>query len=191
MYNIEHKEKGELILEFILYFYIYSLLGCLLESVYHLVLNGYPSPRRTLYSLPACPVYGLGTVLILLLSPGRGIAADFAVGFFAATAAEFIYSYLWEKGCGVIWWDYSQSFANISGRVCAFYSLCWGILAVVFLRFLHPGVEKLVGSLAPPVKFLLCAVFTFWFFSDLARTITVLKSDRARSLDLFPFIKFR
>lgn len=172
----------------ILYFYIYSFLGCIIEEIYNFILTGNFTHRRTMYSMPACPVYGLGAVLISTFATGNWML-NFVIGFFAASAAEFLYSFIWEKSCGVLWWDYSGDFANISGRVCAFYSVCWGILSVLFIRFVHPAVKHMVGNMSGFLKIILCAVLTLWFVSDVSRTVKLLRFERTHAKELFPFIK--
>ena len=45
------------------------------------------------------------------------------------------------------YWDYSDRKLNIKGRVCLLNSIYWGILGIVFIKFIHPGIEKIITEI--------------------------------------------
>ena len=51
--------------------------------------------------------------------------------FFASmvlcSVVEYLASYFLERGWGVRWWDYSDQFLNISGRICLWGCLLFGV----------------------------------------------------------------
>ena len=47
----------------------------------------------------------------------------------------------------VKWWDYSNIPFNINGRVCLFFSVIWGLLAVYYISYFHPKVERLLEKI--------------------------------------------
>jgi uncharacterized membrane protein len=124
-----------------------------------------------------CIVYGLGgAVLAEVCTPFDGsLPAVFAVGFIACSAVEYAASLLYEKICGVLMWDYSSERANLNGRVCARYSLYWGIIAVVFCRFIHPSVKFFLNTLDHKVKIMFLTVALIYFFKDLKITVREMK----------------
>ena len=65
--EIHLKEKKELSnwQKMIIYFFIYALLGWILETVYCLITVGTFHKRGFLYG-PICPIYGFGAILLLL-----------------------------------------------------------------------------------------------------------------------------
>ena len=65
--EIHLKEKKELSnwKKMIIYFFIYALLGWILETVYCLITVGTFHKRGFLYG-PICPIYGFGAILLLL-----------------------------------------------------------------------------------------------------------------------------
>ena len=44
----------------------------------------------------------------------------------------------------VKWWDYSSNPLNINGRICVYYSLIWGVLAIFLLSIVNPRVDKFI-----------------------------------------------
>ncbi len=59
---------------------------------------------------------------------------------------EYIASYLGEVIFHAKWWDYSDAFLNVHGRICLFYAVIWGLLAVILIRYMNPKVNKLVDK---------------------------------------------
>jgi len=52
----------------------------------------------------------------------------------------------------VKWWDYSGEPLNINGRICAFYSLFWGILAIYLISHVNVKVDKLIDKIRDKFK---------------------------------------
>ena len=59
------KTTKDKIIEYIIYFFIYSFIGWLIETIYALFVHGYFVKRGFLFG-PICPIYGFGAVLLLL-----------------------------------------------------------------------------------------------------------------------------
>ncbi len=57
-------------------------------------------------------------------------------------ATEYIISFLGEKILNTRWWDYSDKFLNLNGRVCLVYCVFWGILGLYLLKVFNPKVDK-------------------------------------------------
>lgn len=149
------------------YFVLYSFLGFLLEITYARVTGDRPD-RKCLLVLPLCPVYGLGACAILLLP--RWVAAQplllLFFGGLAATGAEYAAALFYEKGLGVSFWDYRGLPGSFQGRVCPAFSLAWGVLALVLVRWVHPMFGPWVQAIPAPVTWLaLLTVFTDFLLS--------------------------
>ena len=41
------------------------------------------------------------------------------------------------------WWDYYDKPLNINGRICAYYSIFWGLLAIYLITYFNPRIDKL------------------------------------------------
>ena len=71
----------------------------------------------------------------------------FLIATIAFTAFEYIVSLLLETLFGLRWWDYSNDFLNIQGRVSLLYSIFWGIIGLFLLEKLHPRIEDIIQKL--------------------------------------------
>ena len=60
---------------------------------------------------------------------------------------EYITSWVLEFTFGMRWWDYTNEFLNLEGRICLIFSLLWGILGIIFVDKIHPFVEKKIKKI--------------------------------------------
>ncbi len=165
------------------YFVIYSFFGCLLEWSYARVTGG-RHRRRCFRVLPLCPVYGLGALAILAIArwtqlSGLWLLAACGV---AASGVEYLMAVVYERGFGVSFWDYSARRGNVHGRICPAFSTIWGILALVLVEWIHPGVVRFVRCVPEPLS----AMMALLLAADSLHTAAVLYRERsADSLSWF------
>ncbi len=180
-----------MIIDYILCFYIYSALGFLLETVWARFTRQSSSTRRTLLRLPLCPVYGLGGVCMAAFSP-RGVAAAYAAGFFAASAAEYAYALYYEKRFSVAWWRYDKNAGNLGGKVCVFFSLMWGFAGIAYYFWVHPAVMRILSEAGIWYKTVAAALVSVIFARDLSDTHAELekfsRGEPSRAGEVFDFI---
>ena len=133
------------ILRLLLYFIIYSFFGWVLESIFKSILQRKIVNSGFLYG-PICPIYGFGAIIMLLfLNKFKyNLVLLFLAGFIVLSVWEYIVGALLEKKFNTKYWDYSNNFLNIKGRVCLMNSIFWGILGVIFTLYIHPSVERCV-----------------------------------------------
>lgn len=146
-----------------LYFIIYSVLGWITETIYCSVQEGHFVERGFLRG-PLCPIYGTGAlILLVVLDPVKNWIAIFLAGFLLTSTLEYVTSYAMEKVFKMRWWDYSEHFLNINGRVCLLNSTLFGLMALALTKGIHPFVEKYLAILNDNLLYilaaLLCAVF--------------------------------
>lgn len=130
----------------ILYFFIYSFLGWVLETIYAYIVLGHFENRGFLIG-PICPIYGYG-MLILTVGLNKYKGHNYKLFFVAAfvlTYFEYVAGFALDAIFGLKWWDYSNDFLNINGRICLFFTLAWGIIALVVVNYIHPFTEKLLN----------------------------------------------
>lgn len=129
-----------------LYFFIYSILGWIVETIYCRVLDGKWSYRGFLFG-PYCPIYGFGSLLIIYFlqyfidSPVK----VFFLGMLFTSTLEYISSYLMEKLFHAKWWDYSKYKINLNGRICLLNSIEFAILGLLLTYLIHPVIFKYVA----------------------------------------------
>ena len=119
------------------YFIIYSICGWILESVYRsfrekkIINTGFLNG-------PMCPIYGIGAIIMILFLGkfSKNIIVLFLVSFIVLSIWEYIVGVYLEKTFKTKYWDYSDHKINIKGRVCLSNSICWGILGVLFIKYI-------------------------------------------------------
>ena len=152
------------------YFWIYSFLGYLLEKLFAAVTRAEQQGRKCFLLLPLCPVYGLGMLAVLALPRMQGWALVLWGGL-AATAVEYAVHWAYERFLHVRFWDYSETFGNLRGRVCLPFSLAWGALTAAAVRWVQPVVASAAARTIPAVTALCLAVFA----ADAALSARVLR----------------
>ena len=135
----------ENILQFILYIIIYSFFGWILESVLKTIYQK-KFVNSGFLNGPICPIYGFGAIIMeLCLSSLRDKPIIlFITAFFLLSLWEYIVGYLIEKIFKTKYWDYSSLKFNIQGRVCLKNSIYWGLLGLIFVKWVHPFIESIV-----------------------------------------------
>lgn len=133
-------------------FAIYTFLGWLMEVIYVSASKG-GFVNRGFLNGPACPIYGFGALItLLILTPLRG-------NFFAFFAAAVALTSLLELAAGIFldkvfhekWWDYKSQPLNFFGYICMGCSLAWGVTCSFLMYVLHPLVMRLFTWLPMPV----------------------------------------
>ena len=124
-----------------------SFIGWLYETLLTLAVVGKYCDRGYL-DAPLCPIYGVGALMMLALF-GRlhNKGAVFAAAAVTATALELAASYIIEAALGYSLWDYSRWPLELDGRVSALSSVIFGLMGVLLVFIIHPGMEKLADML--------------------------------------------
>ena len=127
-----------------LYFIIYAFFGYICEVIYVFICTKKLSNRGYLYG-PLVPIYGFGAIGIIYslswlynINSWYAPIIAFVLGFLLTTLLEYFVSWIMELIFHMRWWDYSDKFLNINGRVCLRNSSMFGILVVIVLYLLHP-----------------------------------------------------
>ena len=128
------------------YFIIYSILGYLIETLFGLVTKGVIESRQSFLYGPFCAIYGLGAVIMigLLQYFKKNNFTLFFGGFLIGSVVEYLVSLFGEMMLHVKWWDYSNIPLNINGRICVYFSIFWGILAIFLMTYINKKVDKLL-----------------------------------------------
>ena len=139
-------ESFEYFLKLYLLFWFFSFLGWIIEVIICSVSKRSLVNRGFLIG-PYCPIYGCGSLIMLLLSPYKeNILVCFTLSLLFCSTLEYLTSYLMEKMFKVHWWDYKKDAFNINGRVCLRNAIAFGGGGVVFTRILNPWYFSLVNG---------------------------------------------
>ncbi|WP_301624742.1 putative ABC transporter permease [Paenibacillus apis] len=151
--------------EALFYFLVYSVMGWLLENTYSLATTGRFWKEGLLLG-PYKPMYGAAPLLLIWVTARipqhQLLLTSIFLCFLIPTVVEYV------SGCGLkawfgrTWWDYSGMRGQLHGHICIRFSVYWGILSLLTLRYIHPGIEHIfdrveaVWTTAAPLLLLLC-----------------------------------
>lgn len=156
------------------YFFFYSFVGWMLECFWCTVSETRDSKKFTFINRgfligPLCPIYGCAalTMTIFLQPFAHNLWIVFFLGILVCDIVEYLTSYIMEKIFNARWWDYSQRFMNLNGRICLQHTCIWGFLSVLFIVFISPTVTKLI--LTVPENYFIILIFCMLaiFIADL------------------------
>ena len=137
-----------------LYFFLFSILGWCMETLYAFILSGHFVKRGFLYG-PLCPIYGYGAlILIIFLSKYKNNALKlFTYAAIICSIFEYLVSYALEVLFHSYWWDYTNDFFNLNGRIGIFYSFAWGIIAIIFIGHIYPFFKKKLNIILSKIPY--------------------------------------
>lgn len=153
---------------FILYFFIFAFLGWLMETLYAICTLGHFVKRGFLYG-PICPIYGFGALMLIGFLGGyrKNNLKLFIYAAILFSAFEYVVSFCLDALFSMHWWDYTNDFFNLNGRISIFYSFAWGIIAIVFINHVYPFLKKKVNFILSKVPYhaqlsFICLLCSIW-----------------------------
>lgn len=165
----------------IAYFIIYSFAGYVVEMIYAIISKGTLESRQSFLYGPFSGIYGIGGVVMVLFLRyfNKNNNRLFIGGFIVGSIVEYTISLLAEIILHVKWWDYSNMPLNINGRICVYFSIFWGFLAVYFMSYVHPKVERLTEWIKKKISIkrikIITALITIFLFIDCILTAYALE----------------
>lgn len=140
----------------LIYYFICSILGWIMEVLYAYSVFGTFVDRGFLYG-PMCPIYGWGAVAMVLITERIRKKKVNTLGIFLIVTAifttlEYITSLFLELIFNLRWWDYSNYFLNINGRVCLIFSIFFGFIGIIFVKKIYPRIQKLIKNIRKKIS---------------------------------------
>ena len=167
---------GYTIWRILAYFIIYSVLGYIIETIFGIVTKGTWESRQSFLYGPFCGIYGLGAVIMILSLQyfNQNSNRLFWGGFVVGSIIEYVVSWIGEVVLNVKWWDYSNMPLNLNGRICVFFSIFWGLLAIYLMSYINPRVDRLINWLKSKISVnklkIITLGVTIFLFIDLVLT---------------------
>jgi len=146
----------------------YSFAGYLLEKLFAYVTRAQHRVRKCCLLLPLCPVYGLAMLAVAEITLGwtENFWWQAVCGGAVATGVEYVVHFLYEKLLGVMFWDYSDTRLDLHRRICYPFSIAWGLLSALAIRYIQPYLPVLIESIpAETALFTLLLVVLDSFFT--------------------------
>ena len=186
---------GYLNIDFLLLFWIFvsaSILGLVLEDVFHiLVYGGYESRAGFVWG-PFSPIYGVGAVALTLFLNRFYYTHDlviFLVAMVVGATLEYGASWMMETFWHAIAWDYTGTFGSINGRTNFFFGVMWGTLGLFWVRFVLPiikAVQKRFAGKAGKAFQIVSWVLVVFMIVDAVMTVLVLHLEGQRTQGIPP-----
>ena len=144
-------------------FFVYSFIGFWFECIMG-KLMGNRFESGILFG-PFTPVYGIGVVLILILSKfffqnlhmprWKETIIVFFVLIFALTFIEWLGGILIEKLFHITFWDYTDLKFNLGKYIALEISLAWGFLSLLLIYVIHPLLSDFIKKIPLWITYLL------------------------------------
>lgn len=162
------KIMGIPIVNLFAFFVAFSILGFILETLFALVTKGVIESRKSFLYGPFCAIYGVGAVVMIvgLQKFNKNNYTLFLGGFLIGSVVEYIISWAGEILFDIKWWDYSKMPFNINGRICIWFSIFWGALAIYLMNHVYPKVDKLLSKLSFRILKRITTIFVVFMFLD-------------------------
>lgn len=140
----------------LIYYFICSILGWIMEVLYAYSVFGTFVDRGFLYG-PMCPIYGWGAVAMVQITERIRKKKVNTLGIFLIVTAifttlEYLTSLVLELIFNLRWWDYSNYFLNINGRVCLIFSMFFGFIGIVFVKKIYPRIQRLIKNIRKKIS---------------------------------------
>lgn len=164
-------------------FLVYSIFGWAFEEVF-CSIGERRVVNRGFLNGPYCPIYGAGAlaayVLLANLVQLHNPLAIFAISGVVCCAIEYATSYILERHFHARWWDYSNRFLNLNGRICLAGGTLFGIACTLVVLFVQPLLFTLLGSVPVVMLYVLAGISFGIFVFDIVFTNIGLSGFRTK-----------
>ena len=148
-------------------FLIYSFIGWIIEAAVGTIRNK-SFTNRGFSTGPFCLVYGAGAALmsVTLQELLNNLFLLFIGCAIQATAVEWITGKTLERLNRHKWCDYSDKRWNFDGYICLQYTVLWGILGVICLKYGNSLLFSLYSRIPEPVTTIIVWVLMGYVLLD-------------------------
>lgn len=164
------------IIDYVFMFFVFSAIGWAIECTYRSLGEKKIINSGFLYG-PMCPIYGTGCLVFdLILVPlsepiEKRLIIVLILGMVLADTVEYVTSYIMEKMFNARWWDYSDNFLNLHGRICFKHTCYWAIFAFIYVYLIAPMYRFALGFISQEIRTVAVFVILVIFAVDLTLTV--------------------
>ena len=166
-----------------------SLMGFVMEGVWHWLRKGTWGFRVATLWGPFCVIYGVGAVVMYLIALAvqkKRPLIQFAAFALAGSAVEFIASLFQEAAFGTVSWNYSHHAINIGGRISLQMTLIWGVIGMVLMYGILPLLLSAFNRMHLSRRTALCRVAATFMCINLLLTSAALMRWQERVIHASP-----
>lgn len=172
--------KGYIQLNFFNLFWVFtvsSVLGLIIETLFHFVIFGDYQNRTGMLWGPFSPIYGFGACLMTIALNrlhNKPLILIFLVSAVIGGAFEYFTSWYMQIAFGISAWNYSGSFLSIGGRTNGLFMCMWGVLGVLWLKVFLPIMLKLINLIPWKIRYTLTSICAALMIFDGFMTVVAL-----------------
>ena len=172
-------------LNYFFLFFIYSIIGWIVETTYIAIRYKRWVDRGFLIG-PYCPIYGVGSlgIILYLTQYKENILTVFILGMVICSVLEYFTSYIMEKLFKARWWDYSDRKFNLNGRICGFNSLLFGLGSIAIIYFMQPILNLVLITSNNIVLLVINIICLILFTTDTIISLNVAKKFKKTIIGL-------
>lgn len=178
--GLDETGKGYITLNFYNLFWIFvvcSILGLIIETIFHAIVFGGYQDRAGLLFGPFSPIYGCGGVLMTVFL-NRFHKSNLVIIFFVSAiiggAFEYFTSWFMQYAFGAVAWNYTGMWLSIGGRTCGLFMAMWGLLGVVWIKLLLPVMLRLINLIPWNWRYGVTSLFAALMLVDCVMTLQAL-----------------
>ena len=167
LFNIDYLRDYSLN-SYVLLFFCFSIFGWLWEVVLHLVQTGYLVNRGSFHG-PWLPIYGFGGIAILFLLKKYRASPEklFILSVILCGFIEYFTAWYLETFKHLKYWDYTNYFLNLDGRICLEGLVVFGLGGCAFTYIFAPIFDNLFSKIRIHLRnylvIILLAIFSLDF----------------------------
>lgn len=154
-----------------------GLIGVAAEGMWCAAVKGEWETHVTLLWSPLNVLYGVGAVIICLVSmllKEYGYFVKFFAFACAGTVLEYLTGWFQETVFNSVSWDYSGMSLSFAGKISLIFSIIWGLLGTLFSIFILPVITKAVEKTNRRVLSALSIVLSVFLAADMIFSTAVL-----------------
>lgn len=138
-----------------------------MESIFRSVCEKKIINSGFLYG-PFCPIYGFGAIIMILFLDifKSNLIVLFIMSVLILSLWEYIVGWLLEKIFKTKYWDYSEHKFNIKGRVCLTNSIAWGVIGIIFTKYLNAFVFNWIFKIPTNINIIILVVASVYLLID-------------------------
>lgn len=166
-------------------FFIGCIVGVLVETLWCLFTTQQIQSRTALVLGYFNPIYGIGAVIMTLMYiilKNKNILIIFISSMLFGGLFETLCSIIQEVVFGTVSWYYDSDTLGILGkRTSIFYCILWGILGVIWIKYLYKILEKYIEKIPNKIGKILTWILTgFLIFNIILSALAVYRQKERR-----------
>lgn len=167
-------------------FIVGSIIGTFYEEILNCIRSGNFESRASVIYGPFNIEYGAGLALFAIIlgknNTKRKWYYTFIMSCLIGGVTEFLSACFIEKFYNMRFWNYEGKSLNIYNKTTGVFIICWGVVGVLFMKFLYPLEEKLINKIKGKILYIVTCVLSVFMFFNILISFTALYRYNLRAM---------